>query len=181
MQANRKPSTQRGLTLIELLTTLALVGVLLASATPSLHHMVQHRRLDGVVQTYLSQLHWARLQTVALNQAVYIGFGRTASHSCYLFYIGERDQCQCGANGPACTAGARPLVSTTLPLAQGVSVDAGTRSTITVDALRGTVTPTFTAVFTARNGSEVQAKTSIMGRTRTCSPSPGALGLPACT
>lgn len=180
MQVKRKPPIQRGLTLIELLATLVLIGTLLSLAAPSLHTLVQQRRLDGAVQTYLSQLHWARLQAVALNQPVYIGFGQTPTGSCYLFYTGERDRCSCGASGSTCADGARLLLSTDLPQGSGVSVGTGTKSSITVDALRGTVTPTFVATFTARGGHTVQASTSVMGRTRTCSPAPGVPGWPAC-
>jgi len=180
MQANRKPPSQRGLTLIELLTTLVLIGTLLGLAMPSMHKLVQQRRLDGAVQTYLSQLHWARLQAVALNQPVYIGFGQTPAGSCYLFYTGERDRCNCGAAGSTCAEGAHLLLATDLPQGSGVSVGTGAKSSITVDALRGTVTPTFVATFTARGGHTVQATTSVMGRTRTCSPAPGVPGWPAC-
>ena len=181
MQASSQPSVQRGLTLIELLITLTLVGALLIGATPSLRHMVQYRRLDGVVQTYLSQLHWARQQAVAMNQPVHLMFGQTAESSCYLFYIGERDRCACGPEDALCTDGAQALLAADLPATQGIQVASTSRSTITVDALRGTVTPTFTAVFSASNGQSVRASTSVMGRTRTCSPAPGGPAQPACT
>lgn len=180
MQAHRKPPSQRGLTLIELLTTLVLIGTLLGLAVPSLHTLVQQRRLDGAVQTYLSQLHWARLQAVALNQPVYIGFGQTPAGSCYLFYTGERDRCSCGTAGSTCAAGAQLLLATELPQGHGVSVATATKIGITVNAVRGTVTPTFIARFTARGGHTVEATTSVMGRTRTCSPAPGVPGWPAC-
>lgn len=180
MQASTQPSVQRGLTLIELLITLTLVGALLIGATPSLRHMVQYRRLDGVVQTYLSQLHWARQQAVVLNQPVHLVFGQTATHSCYLFYVGERDRCTCGP-ADRCTEGAQALLAAELPVILGVQVTTTSHSAITVDALRGTVTPTFTAVFSASNGQSVRASTSVMGRTRTCSPAPGGPAQPACT
>lgn len=176
-----KPSVQRGLTLIELLTVLTLTGILLTVAVPNMHQMLQLRRLDGAVQTYLSQLHWARQQAVALNQPIHLTFAQTASGSCYLFYVGERDRCQCDASSQQCTATAHALLASHLPLTQGVSVVTGSKKAITMDSLRGTVTPTFTAVFTNRSGASVNASTSVMGRTRTCSAAPGTLGLPACT
>lgn len=181
MRTTGTPSVQRGLTLIELLTVLTLTAILLAAAAPSLQHMLQLRRLDGAVQTYLSQLHWARQQAVALNQPVYLSFAQTNAGSCYLFYVGERDRCQCAAPSPQCTGSARALLASHLEHAHGVSVVAGAKNAITMDSLRGTITPTFTAVFTNRNGDAVNASTSVMGRTRTCSTTPGALGLPACT
>jgi prepilin-type N-terminal cleavage/methylation domain-containing protein len=179
MRWHGAPRAQRGLTLIELLTSLTLVGILTTIAAPSLHALVQQRRLDGAVQAYLSQLHWARLQAVAMNRPVYIGFGETPTGSCYVFYVGERDRCGCGLADSDCSDGASLLLSTELPQANGVSVSSTTKG-ITLDELRGTVTPTFTATFTARNGLVVKASTSIMGRTRACGPSPGTPGWPAC-
>ncbi len=179
MRFHIAPWAQRGLTLIELLTSLTLMAILATMAAPGLHALVQQRRLDGAVQTYLSQLHWARLQAVAMNQPVHIGFGESRTGSCYIFYTGERDGCRCGSAGSPCADGASILLSTELPQANGVSVDS-TNMGISVDGLRGTVTPTFTATFTARSGLVIRASTSIMGRTRACGPSPGTPGWPTC-
>lgn len=180
MQNQAKRSIQSGVTLIEALTVLTIVGVLLTLTAPSLKRMVQTRRLEGAVQTYLSQLHWARLQAVALNQSVHLTFNPGRSGSCYVFYVGERDQCRCVAGTAECAPGARALMTQALDAEHGISLQTNSPSSVTVDALRGTISPTFVAVFSASDGQSVQATTSVMGRTRSCSTAPSILGLPVC-
>lgn len=180
-QAKQTEGTQRGLTLIELLTTVTLVGILLTLAAPSLRNVLLQRQLHGAVHEYLSQWEWARMQAVARNRPVYLSFGRTAAGTCYLFYIGQRGACDCATSTHTCQPTGQTLVTALLPESQRVEVGSSQSAIITLDPERGTVTPTFTATFSTTNGQAVRAIASITGRTRTCGVNTVGPDLPECS
>lgn len=180
-QAMLLGTAQRGLTLVEVLTTLAVLGVLLGVVAPNLQHLVHAQRLDGAAQTYLSQLHWARMQAVTMNQPVHMRFGSSPSGTCYVIYTGEREGCNCSTPASVCRDGAQALITTEWTSAEGISVTSGTRVSVTVDATRGTITPTFTATLVARDGTSLKAITGVTGRTRVCHTQQSSFHWPACT
>jgi len=178
--ATPRRHAESGLTLAEMLVTLAVLGILAAVALPSLSDLLARRRLDGAATEYLNHLQWARQQAVQLNRKVRLKLGAGGPHSCYVFYTGAADNCQCNAQGARCTDPSQLLLAVALRPSDGVSLSTPSAGAgLLIDPLRGTVSPAMTTVFSAGQAT-VHQITNIMGRTRSCSPAPPVLGLPAC-
>lgn len=63
-------SHHKGFTLVELMVTVAVVGVFAAVALPSMSGVIQSNRVQGATDDLLSQLQYARSEAVLRNQVV---------------------------------------------------------------------------------------------------------------
>lgn len=106
-------STPRGLTLIELLVTVAISITLLAIAVPQMRELIARKRVAGVANELASDIRYARAQVVEQNQPIWINFGSTADFTCYVISTegGLSDFCNCTrAPGAVCAAGPLPAI-----------------------------------------------------------------------
>lgn len=62
--------SERGFTLVELMTILAVVGVLLTVATPALQQFSNNSRQTGAVNDFISSMHIARNTAITTNARV---------------------------------------------------------------------------------------------------------------
>jgi type IV fimbrial biogenesis protein FimT len=88
----RHTLSRRGFTLIELLIAVAVVALVLTLAAPSLRDFVLLQRLKSVNAQVVSDLQWARSESISRGQPVRVRFQRTAEGtrhdlSCYIIYI----------------------------------------------------------------------------------------------
>ncbi len=67
-----KTNTQRGFTIIELMITVGLLGVMLTIAVPSFSSIFKQNRLASQTNSILSSLNYARGQTINQNQNVIV-------------------------------------------------------------------------------------------------------------
>lgn len=67
-----KTYPQHGFTLLELMATLAVLGILMAVAIPNMSQFVKNERLTSFSNTLLSDLMLARSKSVELNQSVIV-------------------------------------------------------------------------------------------------------------
>ena len=161
---------QRGLTLIEVCTTLAVASVLAGTAIPSFEQSKNKRVLDGTAAELATDLHYVRSEAVARNEGVRIGFRNVAGGTCTLIHTGSNADCQCSADGVAqCGNGATLLKSHFHPANAGLAVSANVTS-MRFDPTRGMVTPAGAVTVTNVNGQSLRHVVNIMGRVRTCSP-----------
>jgi type IV fimbrial biogenesis protein FimT len=164
-------SRQRGFTLIELIVTIAVAGVLLALVIPSFTDFFAKRRVEGMATELATDLQYARSEAVARNREALVTFGT----SCYVVYMAPAS-----ATVPTtCT------ISDPTAVVKAVSVPA---ASISLTRLNAMVTVIFEPVLgSASNDSGVypavaevasttgtpwrlQVRLSSQGRVKTCSP-----------
>lgn len=171
---------QRGVTLVEACTVLAVLAVLVSTAAPNLQGLIDSRRLDGAATQLATDIQFVRTEAVARNLPVRLSFHATADGSCYVLHTGNADQCDCSAPGPAtCTGDARQIKTVTLTAADRVSLQTNTASVL-FDPLHGTSTPTGTLRLVGPQGRAVHHVVNVMGRVRSCSPLGAMPGYRAC-
>lgn len=81
--------TQRGVTLVELMITLAVLAIALSLAAPAMGRFLEQQATQGIIERFTSDLRFARSEALKRGQAV------------SLCVVGTP-----GANGPTCAANA---------------------------------------------------------------------------
>jgi type IV fimbrial biogenesis protein FimT len=176
----RSTRRQRGVTLVEACTVVAVLAVLASTAAPNLQGLIDSRRLDGAATQLATDIQFARTEAVARNIPVRLSFHATADGSCYVVHTGNADQCDCSTSGPAtCSGDARQIKTVALTAADRVSLQANTASVL-FDPLHGTSTPTGTLRLVGQQGRAVHHVINVMGRVRSCSPQGAMPGYRAC-
>lgn len=96
--------SQKGVTLVELMVTVAVLAIVLTIAVPSFSGIIAANRLTGPANEALSALHFARSEAIRLNRSI--------------------DVCKSNAAGTACdaNAGAWPGLLVIRPAAAGQAV-----------------------------------------------------------
>jgi type IV fimbrial biogenesis protein FimT len=115
---------QRGFTLIELMITLAVMGVLVTLAAPSFYDFILMQRLKAASQQFVTDMQFARSEAAARNQPVRVHFRRNSAVSCYAIFTAPDDTaCQCERT-PVCSgiAGAEEIRTVRLARASRIGV-----------------------------------------------------------
>lgn len=171
---------QAGVTLVESMVTVSVLGVLTGLAVPGFEGAVQRRHLEGAAAQLETDIHYARLQAVARNVPLRISFESGAAGSCYVIHTGAANQCSCaGGSAAVCQGTAQAERSVQFPAGGPVSLKSNSRS-ILFEPLKGTSTPTATLQLSTRQGAAIHQVMNIMGRVRSCSPAPALSGYRAC-
>lgn len=185
MLAQMKSPTVRGITLVELMVVLGVLGILLSVVAPSFADLLNRRRVAAVAAELSTDLAFARSQTgLRPDQAVTVYFKKIGSMSCYtMAYQGGAGYCDCAqAPGSACAGSQIPEIKTTQVASSiGVSFNAaGTPSRAfnlpTADRVSFAwphlmADPNdFSVTVTGIRGSSLRVQVNGMGRVATCSP-----------
>lgn len=174
----RRLPRPRGITLVEMAATLAVVSILAGAAVPAFEQARERRHVEGAAAQFETDLQFARSEAVAQGRTLRLGFDAAAA--CYVLHDGAHGDCRCGPGGaPVCTNGATPLRSVAVPAGTPLRVVANIAS-MSVDAQYGTVTPTATVRFEGAGGATLHQVVNVMGRVRTCSPGGTWAGYRAC-
>jgi type IV fimbrial biogenesis protein FimT len=179
---NTKPiqRSQRGVTWVETCVVLTILGLTSGAAVPAMGKLIDTRRLEGTAVQFATDVQLARSEAVARNQPVRIALFNGALGSCYVVHTGAAGQCTCNAAAAAvCTGGAREIKTADLPASRGVTLAANT-SSVLFDPLHGTSTPSATFRVLGRQGQAIHQVINVMGRVRSCTPTGGVAGYPAC-
>lgn len=93
------PRRGRGVTIVELMVTLAIVAVLAAIALPSMNALIARKRLEGLAQELATDLRLLKSHQVhnRPNSGTAIIFGSSTNNLCYLLYVpgDSGDNCSC--------------------------------------------------------------------------------------
>lgn len=173
-------SRQRGVTLIEAAVVLSVTAILIGLTIPSFEPARQRRHLEGAALLLETDVHHARSAAVARNQTVRMSFDQVEGAGCYVVHTGSANACTCDAHGEAvCIAGAEALRAVRLDGTRAPALHANVRS-MAFDPVRGTVTPTATLRLVSPGGETIHQVVNVMGRVRSCSPTPALPGYRTC-
>jgi type IV fimbrial biogenesis protein FimT len=160
---------ERGLTLVELVVTMAVLAVLATLALPSFGSLLERHRLTAAAETLALDLGEARFQSVQSAQPLHVVFRPGAS---WCWAVARTPGCDCRAATPACalkTVRADDLPGVELTAAAGASFDAAALPPGRSDAV----------LRTRGAGDELRVRLSPLGRARICTTT-GVRGYVAC-
>lgn len=178
-QSPRRPS-QRGLTLVECLMSLAVAAVSVGAVAPGFQQMQERRHLEGAAAQLATDIRHARSAAVARRAPVRLSAQLSAGSSCYIVHTGSAGDCRCSGEGTAvCTSGAEALRTVSFEAGRRLRLSS-TSASMLFDPDRGTVTPTGTLHLQTPDGAAIRQVVNIMGRVRACSPGGSMPGYPAC-
>ncbi len=172
---------QHGMTLTELMVVMGILGVLASLAIPSYKGFQERYRLEGYAMALVTDIHYARSESVAQNRGLRISFGTDAGGTCYLIHSGNATNCTCNSDGTAQCADANNSIQKSVGLATGLGVRVQSNvASILFHPSRGTSTPAGSISVIGQNGNSIRQVVNIMGRTRTCSPQGTVSGYKVC-
>ncbi|MGB0205676.1 MAG: GspH/FimT family pseudopilin [Neptuniibacter sp.] len=167
---------ESGLTLIELLITIVVLGIVAAYGVPNMTGFFEKQRVSGAAHTFLSDIQFARAEAIKQNQEVEIEFN--AGQWCYGIDDDTATGCSCTAASSAnCTLNGNDyfVSGNDYPnVAASSSV-----TTITFDPVRGTITPLNSVNFSSGIYS-VNVIWGQIGRARLCSVAGNSWGYDEC-
>jgi len=181
---------RRGLTLIELMITLAVMAVLVTLAAPSFYDFILTQRLKAAAQQFVTDMQFARSEAASRNQIVWVRFSQLPG-TCYVVFIGA-DEGSCNCTRPfmpipqsVCTASGREIRTVHYPVSSRVEVIAqalpaqaflkfdpanGAMSTVAVD-LTGAPAEQFAVdISLASTAKRVRGVIALSGRPSVCVP-----------
>ena len=167
-----------GFTLIELMITLAVLGVLAAIAAPSFSEVLERRKLNGAGEALFANLVFAKTEAIKRNTPVRVTFVGTGTTWCYGLAVNAA--CDCSDNVPACTIdGITKIVDQDDYSKVSVAVGSSFANSFTsFSPLRGAAN-NGTLTFEISTGAEFSVSLSSFGRITLCSDT-GAFGYSGC-
>ncbi len=162
---DRRP---RGLTLPELLVTLALVGVLVSAAVPALQQQIRDARLRGAARAAADALHATRAEAIRRNRPLALAVCRSGPTAWCLSPCAA-DACDCGGGCAPAGAGDVPAVDAAdYPGTELAAVRFGPGGAARFSPLRGLARAGH-LLFRAPGGRSLAVVVSPLGRVRLCS------------
>lgn len=173
----------QGLTLVELLTVVAVLGIVLAVAAPSLADIINKRRVELVAAELGSDLAYARAEGGLRSREVSLRFASNAQTSCYVVHVlGTIGECNClKAAGSECSSSKFDnqiaLKVTRVRAARGVTlVPPAGAPVITFEPPQATLNGAGASVTVVGNrGYKLEARLNKLGRVQLCDPD-GSMG-----
>ncbi|HEY6511431.1 MAG TPA: hypothetical protein VI032_05600 [Burkholderiaceae bacterium] len=181
----------RGLTIIELMTVLIVLGVLIGVlVAPAINGMVARHRVQGVHAELLGDLQLARSEQAQRNgtdTSVSVSFGSNANFTCYTIHaVLTGVVCDCTRGpGNACVPALPPAEIKTMQFERAVGVSVAASSPaggrITFEAPQGLATPN-NLVIDVQSATRGHLRTAVsgLGVPSVCSPDDSIPGVRPC-
>ncbi|WIV99958.1 GspH/FimT family pseudopilin [Kinneretia aquatilis] len=180
---------RNGVTLVELMVVLVILGVLAALATPSMADMWNKRRVAAVANEIATDLAFARSEAVAKGVNILIQYKKNSSMSCYtVHHKATMGDCNCLSATAVCDETTSGIEVKTVQIPSNldvtfVSTSASGDPVPLVEYTFPHFTPNpanFSVEVTGRNAVSMQVQVNAMGRIKTCSPNGTMPGVAAC-
>jgi prepilin-type N-terminal cleavage/methylation domain-containing protein len=190
---------RRGVSLIEVLVGLAILGLLMALAVPSMKSFISRHKVSAISAEFLSDLYLARSESVQRGQTVGVIFNENANWTCYTIYTPEDSggNCDCTlAPSKACSKSTSTELRTVrIPTNSNVTLKSTAAPVRKTD---GTILYSGRIIFTpplglppvdqaspsakivSSNGGQLIAATGVNGRQSLCTPDGSMTGVPRC-
>jgi type IV fimbrial biogenesis protein FimT len=189
------PARTRGLTVIELMVVIAVAGVLVALAAPSMRGLISAQRVSGTNAELVTDLQYARSEAVRRNLDVRVGFQSTDVLSCYVAYVsvgGGAASCDCsltpGSN--VCGVGLEEVKTVQVLRSTGVAFSASSAAgpILSFGRISGAQAPTpgasapglFEITVTGTPRGQLRTSVNLAGRPSVCTPDTSISGVPPC-
>lgn len=178
----------RGFTLFEMLVTVSVIGILVATAAPSLAALLENRRAAGAAESVMAFLHLARSESIKQMRPMVVSYATAGTIN---WRIGMRDGASCDPtlNDPV-AEDACSIAEGTERVMRVISADgfrdvaiSASRDFTRFEPVRATAAGSnVTLRITTRSGREVRVIVANSGRIRSCSPTDDRHlpGYPAC-
>lgn len=175
---------RQGMTLIELLLSVAIVAVLVAVAVPSMYEFIMRKKVEGVADELIVDLRYLRSMVAKNNRPGRIHFGKTATDTCYtVYHHNALADCDCTSD-PVCNFSTIELKTVRLPGTGKVSVvpteGSGDKLEFSAPVGLPKTGNTIDITIKADSGGQVRLFTTATGRPQLCSVSGHAAAYPAC-
>lgn len=190
MLRDRRAMTPRnsGFSLVELLVTIAVVGILASVAAPSFQSMIEKRRLIAATEGVYAHLQFSRSEAVKFGRDTPLNVSVKTGTPWCIGISNDVSSCDCNqtdtTNVTACVYGPTGLTSMrNLIGSEFTNISLATnQANVQVDSIRGAFGGTAGAVTLTSAPSSWTTKVifSQLGRIRICSNS-GIGGYPSCT
>jgi type IV fimbrial biogenesis protein FimT len=170
---------------VELLVVVALMAIVLHSATLTFSRWLQRQHLLGLSAQFNADLQLLRSAAVLRHRILRLSFQDPGAGMCYLVHSGDADACRCQADRHdepqvECDAGTELLRAALVPLSRRVRLQSNVAS-LRLDPRHGTFTPTGSIDVATLDGSlALRHVVNILGRVRTCTPGPRWPGYSPC-
>lgn len=186
------PSSARGLTIIELMIVVAVLGVLIALVAPSMRGMISTQRVRGVNAGLVTDLQYARGEAARRNRDVSVA----VQASCYVVYLDvglPATACDCtrtpGSN--VCTSPQVEIKTVQLPAGDGLTLGmiSGNGSIAIFSRSSGALLPTvaggsvpnaFEVEVSGTPRGKLRTRVAVSGRPSVCTPDASISGVSAC-
>lgn len=189
IRARKARRRRAGLTLVELLVSMAILALLVALAVPSMYEFIMRKRVEGTADELLADIRFARAVVAKDNYVAVLKFSEKKSGElCYTVYHPTGLlTCDC-AKTPVCmsspSTAAQELKTVRFPASGKLSVKpaAGSGRILQFEAPMG-IPPNGNTVeisISASSGGEVRLITSPTGRAMICSVTGHTNAYPAC-
>jgi len=185
MKPASRAAAPSGVTLIEMVVAIAIIGILIAVVTPSMRGAIARQRVQGVNAELVTDLQMARSVVARHNgDSVSVTFGGDGQMTCYTLHtvpVGITATCDCTLTPPnVCTpASVQAIKTVQLPRGDGVTLAASPASAVTFAPPQGLALPTNFAV-DVQSAVSGQLRTTVngVGRPAVCSPNGSIAGVP---
>lgn len=169
-----------GFTLIEFMVVIAIAGVLVAIAVPSLTDVLERRKLSGAGDKLFADLMFAKTEAIKQSSTMRVSFTGNGATWCYGI---ADDGAACDCTAADCTVDGIVKVTnqSDFPNVSVVADSTLDGDSTAFEPLRGSVAVADTGhlQFSVPSGAQFGAVISITGRVRHCSDS-GHFGFNAC-
>ncbi|GHD63489.1 GspH/FimT family pseudopilin [Jeongeupia chitinilytica] len=160
----KQVSREIGLSLIELMIVVALLGIVLSIAAPNLAGFIQSKRLGSAAENLAGDLQYARSEAIKRNLSTYVIFRRSTNNWCY--GVSTSNACDCSTS-PATSCDLKTVQGSDYRnVALAAAITNGT--SVSFDRVRGM--PSGALSVELGNGPTLRTTINAIGRGQVCAP-----------